>query len=349
MSVFVNFLNVRGEVRFSSLPSDACQSCVQKCSSGAQLVQCDFSRLPRRQGKNNQEAGAVYICDDSKDSLNSAKKFKEKLRIYSEVSNGIGEIRNSIREESNKKAARLIHNLASLNGHNIQEAYLVVPQEALNKDVKQVLRTIKTYIQTNVDGAAEAILKIMKNNISMKTEFSVFNKLYDIAPRLSKTSHPVHKIIMNVMHLFYQDFFSKNIDTYIEPTTERIYVDYESTHVAIYHLIENASKYICPNTKLSISFRRKGKYLNVFMDMISVRIEDAEMDKIFQDGYSGENALYQEKAGNGMGMDIILKVLELNGACLFLVPNSKMERNIIVDGAIYNHNLFVIKLPSFIK
>jgi len=278
--------------------------------------------------------------------VNSSKKFKERLKLHSEVSDNIGEIRNSIREESNKKAARLIHNLASLNGHNIQEAYLVVPQDALNKDVRHTLKTIKSYIQSNPNGASEAILKIMKNNISMKTEFSVFNKLYDISPRLSKTFHPVHKIIMNVMHLFYQDFFSKNIDTYIEPTTEKIFVDYESTHVAIYHLVENASKYICPNTRMTLSFKRKGKFLNIFMDMVSLRIEDSEMDKIFQDGYSGEHAIHQEKAGNGMGMDIILKVLELNGACLYLVPNARMEKDIVIEGAVYNNNLFVVKLPS---
>lgn len=344
MADYIHLTNDRGESRYSTLPQE-CLTCVGKCNSTSQVVICDVSRAKRRQGKDINAIGTAYLCSSNDDYLNSSKIFKIKLSFYLSLVPEVRAIRQSIREEINKETKRLIHNLTSLNAHNIQEIYSLVPQDALTKNIKKQLATTKSYIDSNTDEAALALLRIAKNNVSIRNEFSVFKKLYEVSPVLNQNYHTIHKVVLNVLHLFFIDFSDNYIDIIVSASTERVYLDYESLHVALYHIIENASKYICPSSKLHISFKRTGPNLTVVFDMVSLKIEDADIEKIFEEGYSGINAIAAEKAGNGIGMNIIIRVLKLNGASLRIRRNVYPSFAKNIDGIPYENNYFEIDIP----
>lgn len=346
MSQFIHLTNDRGESRYSTLPQE-CFACMSRCNSSSKIVTCDLNKKKRRQGKEANKVGTAYLCSSEEDYLNSSKIFKYKLAFYLALVPEVRAIRESIREELNKETKRLIHNLTSLNAHNIQEVYSIVPQDALTKNIKKQLSTTKSYIDSNTSEAAAALLRIAKNNVSIRNEFSVFKKLYEVSPMLNRNYHSIHKVVLNVLHPFFNDFAANYIDVNVSASTERVYLDYESIHVALYHIIENASKYICPSSKMQISFKRTGNVLIILFDMVSLKIEDVDVDKIFEEGYSGVNAIATEKAGNGIGMNIMLRVLRLNGASLRIRRNVYPSCAKSVDGVPYENNYFEIELPVY--
>lgn len=190
---------------------------------------------------------------------------------------------------------------------------------------------------------ALALLKIAKNNAAMKVEFSVFRKLFDSNPDLRIWPHNVHKVLMNVFYLFFPDFTDKEVKVVVGDSIDTACFDYESLHVALYHLIENAAKYIKPKTELSVSIEKTIENIEVHMDMISVQIKDSEKDRIFEEGVSGELPGRIGKAGDGIGMNRAKKIIDLNSGSISVKPYTATAE--VVMGVTYQRNVFSITLP----
>ena len=84
---------------------------------------------------------------------------------------------NEIRAEEQIKVNRLVHNLTSINAHNIQEIYDLVPQDVLAQNWRKQLDFIKTEIKQDLDKAALMFLRIAKHNTHMRSEFSIYRKI----------------------------------------------------------------------------------------------------------------------------------------------------------------------------
>jgi signal transduction histidine kinase len=187
---------------------------------------------------------------------------------------------------------------------------------------------------------AKALLKLMKNNIAMKTEFSVFNKLHKSNPQLNLKNHNVHRVLMNIFYSFFPDFTDKKIYVNVERCSHKAYFDYESIYVAFFHIIENTTKYIKHNTQLNIIIKDETTETHIIFDMISLKIDNSEINKIFDEGYSGIFAKKHEKQGSGIGLSRIKKIIELNNG-QFLIQTSD---DYSPDD--YANNKFIIKLKK---
>tara|TARA_A100001391_G_scaffold160961_1_gene119767 strand:- start:222 stop:1259 length:1038 start_codon:yes stop_codon:yes gene_type:complete len=297
-----------------------------------------------RAGKISNAKGTVYLFSSNKDHINSKRKFQQVFNGYIIALDVISKNNERIIKDSEKVTLRLLHNLISLNAHNIQEFHTIVPQEKVSAKMGGQISYIASEITKKPNETAQAFLKIAKNNIAMKTEFSVFNKLHSSqVPTLRPTSHIVHKVLMNVFYLFFSEFSDKGVIVNIAPSTEHAYFDYETIHVALYHIIDNAAKYIKPSTNLDVRITRDDDIINIEMDMISSIIDSDEQQKIFTEGYSGTVARSTAKAGSGLCMSTTQEALKLNKSHILL--NCK-EGTIEIDrGLKYQNNIFTIKLP----
>ena len=121
----------------------------------------------------------------------------------------------------------------------------------------------------------------------MKVEFSVFQKLNNTSPALQIRKHQVRKVILNVFHIFFQDFTDKNVHVEIEGNNSSLNFDYESIFVALYHVIENTTKYIAPNSRLKVNFVETTNGITVKLDMLSIQIKKRKWTVVFVEGYSG--------------------------------------------------------------
>ncbi|QHS59913.1 sensor histidine kinase [Chitinophaga agri] len=330
-----------GSVLFSTLPV-SCKNCISSAEDGSQTIEsCDSFKEKRRIAKIQNCKALTFACTNEYDLIKSSRIFKEKLAIYDELRDEINLMKKQIQEEYNQPIKRLIHNLTSINAHSIQDLYSLIPQETLTQNYLNQIKNIERLILAQPDEAAKTFLRIAKNNASMKTEFSVFKKLYETDPILQPRYHPVRKVIFNLLYIFFPDFTDQYIYVNVQENYDKLYIDYESMHVAFYHLIENATKYAKPGSTIDISFSNKEKEFSIDFRMLSLKIEEDEKLKILEENYSGSQAKKEGKSGNGIGLHLVNKILEMNRAQL-IVLNNVDKSSKFLGGVPYEWNIFRI-------
>ncbi len=337
-------LNTKDRVA-SNLPP-ACIACANSCAHESQKVQCKMDGEWRRSGRLENSKGSVYLCSDNNNDLKSSRVFKEKLAARLELLDGLTKLKDEIQDEATSSLKRVLHNLTSLNAHCIQEIYAFIPQDQLAgaKQVSQI-QTILDHINEDKSGAAQLFARILKNNSLMKVEFSVFNKLYDPQPRLDRREYSVRSVVLNVLHVFFPDFTDKEVIVKVEACDLRVYLDYESITAALVHLVENSSKYVLPKTDVKVRFEYDDRQLRIIFEMISIKIEDDETERIFEEGYSGRLVQKLHKAGKGIGLYIVKQILNMNQGSLQVLRNGEIPSSAVQMGIPFEHNTFIMSLP----
>jgi signal transduction histidine kinase len=297
-----------------------------------------------RAGCITNSNGRIYAFSNDSDYIKSSQKFKNTAKCILESIKYIDEIAAEQREINNKNTTRLIHNLTSLNAHNIQEIYSLIPQEEISGRMDDHIEYAKKIIERSPYEASKVFLKIAKNNAAMKTEFSVFKKLFNARPELRPSIHTVHKVLMNVLYLFFPDFTDKTVEVIVNKSEASAFFDYESMHVALYHMIDNAAKYTKPNSKLNISITAEIHTMTIVFRMCSIKILKIEQDKIFDEGFSGSIPLRIGKSGHGVGMSLVKRIIESNhGTIIACALDGTEEQHFGIE---YQVNEFTMHLPS---
>lgn len=348
MDTYVKLVNKDNVIIFSDLPKEQDYH-FELCQNKTEVIEkCEFTGKKIRHGKISSENGVAYLITFDPELISKPRYFKEKLSIYSEQILEINNIKIKLTQDIQADNRRLIHNITSFNGHNIQELYVVVPEEKLSKDYRKVKETIKTYLAKDADAVADAFLRIAKNSIAMKAEFTVFKKLNGGSETLQKQPHSLRKVILTVLHVFYQDF--KELDVYVsvEDSEKVLKFDFETIRVALYHIIDNTAKYISPNTQLKIRFSEniENNNFSLILEMISMEIKPNELEDILREGYSGIYAKQSGKNGDGLGLYIVNRILNLNGANLIVHINQYPTHSRKIEGINYVRNAFEILFNS---
>lgn len=303
----------------------------------------------RRRGTIIAESGQVFLCSNKREDIESSKVFKKELAFLAEMIGRLAEIQKAMAEFEARKTNRLFHNLTSINAHTIQELYALVPQEELTAGFKQQKKIVQDRLAQAPAAAAEAFLRILKNEVSLRNEFSAYTKLYDPNPTLRVAKHYLHRVVLNVVNLFFQDFADKLIAITIAPTDARLNLDYESIQVALYHLFDNASKYAEPETEIKVEFDVSTMWVRMDIQMNSLHIGPDESTKLFEEGFSGAQAKLAENAGKGLGMGLTRELLRLNDAVITVKPGRSQYQSksrIAQKNLRYATNCFSISFGS---
>ena len=246
-----------------------------------------------------------------------------------------------IRNRADSQTKRLIHNIKSLTAKTAQEIYYIALQNKLIESPKETLKYLEKQVLENPRDTAKALLEILKHNTAQRTEFSAFQKLNGEIVTLKKESHRIHKVLMNVLYLFFQDFTDKNVTVRLEQSDVHGFFDYDSIHVCIYHLIENAAKYIMPNGEFLITVSMSNDEVKVLFDMESMAIEDNETDRIFHEGESGSLAIKEHLQGTGIGLFLARRMSVMNGGGLYLLNGKPL-----LKAPKYARNRFTLVLQA---
>ena len=304
-------LSSNGEVVVCNL-TDKCKNCFSECDFEGRLInKCPEYGGKRRQGiKSTRKCQVFFCCDTTK----TTKLFKGKIESlcysYPDILIPI----KQIKAEEQKKVNRLVHNLTSINAHNIQEIYDLVPQDILAQNWKSQLKYIREEIQKDPDKAALMFLRIAKHNTHMKSEFSIYKKIEkDENTQLEKRQHNLRNVLLNTLHTFFSDFSKR--DVYVEVTDFFFLLkfDYETIQVAFYHLLENAAKYTFPKTKVTVIANEDEEYISLIFNMTSAYVSTEEKEEIMKEGVSGIMARKMKANGDGIGMWRINQMMEING------------------------------------
>ncbi len=340
--------NECGQAIINELVSDKCQHCiisnVQPPKSYNRIV-CPLDNSFKRIRLNESCKGNLFACGEN---YTKTCNFHADFEIIIPAIKTLIETYNSVKDqcisEITQRVDRVVHNLRSLNAHSLGEIYALIPQEELikTKNHREALDFIKSRILSKNRDIPEVLFRITKNTIATKAEFTIYEKLLKGRMSINKRSHNVRNVILGILYSFFIDFNTIKVRVDVADCFETVNLDYESFQVAIYHIIENACKYIEPNSTAYIYFERSAKEQYIIFKMSSLYIEPIEEKDIFNEGYSGHLAIKTNKAGQGIGMFRAKTLIELNGGTLGIEPG---EVNKIIDGIEYAENKFIITLP----
>ncbi|MDH5414481.1 MAG: ATP-binding protein, partial [Flavobacteriaceae bacterium] len=220
---------------------------------------------------------------------------------------------NEIRKQEQKKVNRLVHNLTSINAHNIQEIYDLIPQDILVQNWKKQLKYIEDNLKENPKKAALMFIRIAKHNTHMKSEFSIYKKIErDDSVKLDNKEHNLRNVLLNTLHTFFSDFKENNVFVDVKEFVYKLEFDYETIQVALYHLLENTTKYTLPNSSVEISAYDNNTFVYLKFQMTSIYIEPGERKSVLKEGVSSNLAIKLGKQGDGIGMWRIKQMMELN-------------------------------------
>ena len=327
-----------------SRSNPTCRRCLATFASPNEVIKgCDMGGTHRR-GWVTTEFGSLYLCTDDPDVISSSKLFKKEISFYSEMLSQYVDIRDEMHKEGVKFVKRLIHNITSLNAHHLQDLYLLVPQDSLTgtSNAKNQLQLVEKALEKNTGELAAGYLRLLKNAIAIKSEINVFRNLYSEKNELRPKYHFIHKVLKNVSSIYFQEFQSKNISVTQELCQVEVLFDYESVSVALHHLFQNAVKYSMRESTIDIKFLYKDETFCLILDMTSLPIYQDEIELIFQDDYSGRAAKTQGLAGDGSGMGIAKKLLEINDAKIEVVAGAPVQSGL---GTFYAKNKFSVVFP----
>ncbi len=153
--------------------------------------------------------------------------------------------------------------------------------------------------------------------------------------------HDVHRVLMNVFYLFFGEFIAKRVRAEVVRTKVQARFDYDSIHVCIYYLVENAAKYTRQNSELSVNVSQGADGLvEIRFVMESLAIKPEEQDLIFEEGVSGSNAIDAKLHGAGLGLYLARSMARMNGGNLNVLPGNPL------GAAQFARNTFVLTLPG---
>jgi len=303
-------LNSAREVIVDNL-TENCRGCLNSCDfEGKLIANCPEYGGQRRQGlKTTSRCQTFFCCDRTK----TTKLFKSKIESlcysYPDIKLPI----EQIKKEEQKKVNRLVHNLTSINAHNIQEIYDLVPQDILAQNWKTQLIYIKDEILKDPDKAALMFLRIAKHNTHMKSEFSIYKKIEkDENSQLEIRQHKLRNVLLNTLHTFFSDFTKRDVYVEVADFFYQLRFDYETIQVALYHLLENTSKYTFPKSKVTVTANEDKDYVTLQFSMTSAYVLPEERTEIMKEGVSGNMAKKMGANGDGIGMWRINQMMEIN-------------------------------------
>lgn len=342
-----HILDAQANVIAENLTNE-CQSCYDVCfSKGNVINSCPLYSGTRRQGKITNTKTTTFLCCDT---TKTTKLFRDKLEAlsyaYADLLLPISEIEEKNKRVEQQKVNRLVHNLSSINAHNIQEIYDIVPQEVLSSNWKNQIGFIEKEIKSNPKKASLMFLRLAKNSIHMKSEFSIYRKLdRDELADLEFKTYPIRTVLLNVLHTFFGDFSVNGIYVNVNDYYGKVKIDYETIQVALYHLIENATKYVKHSSDIEIYFEDvKSNEVNVHFKMRSAYVPQTEAVSIFNEGVSGSVAKKMRKNGDGIGMWRIRQMMQLNNGDITADLGDAAE---VISGCEFADNIFTLRFKKY--
>lgn len=322
-----------------------CNQCISSCEVENEKTSCQVFEEKRRRGIARQGDTEVYVCTN--EAIKSSRLFREKQNVLLELLPKVDATRREKQHRVTSTINLLVHNLISLNAQSIQSIYSHIPQEKfIQSNRYDLLKVIERHVSENISDTAKLIVDLLKNEKLEKTEFSSYGKLFENEPMSIRPYH-AHKIVILVLNSFWGGFNEKDVSVSVGNCYEKVEVDYDALAATLVYVLDNATKYILPNTTMDILFQKSDEYVKVIFDMVSVRIEPGEEGRIFKEGYSGTNPSKINRSGNGLGLSLAKRLLELIDGNLSVRRDCDESRSTTRLGIEFENNQFILSLPHY--
>lgn len=332
-----------GQIISTSINNESILNEVINCNNECERVFCNISNKYKRQGRVILDGIVIYIITYD-DSITN-RIFKNRLEGISILGKLIDLELASAKNQEGQKTRRLKHNLINHNSNILLELYKLVPQDSFRNGGNHV-DLIEDLIKKDTRKAAFTYLKVLKSSNLMKAEFEVYDMLNTDQPYLDFTDHQIHKVLILTLNPFWLDLAEQRVSLNIQPFYEKVQIDYRSISVSLSHIFDNAVKYVMPHSEFNIKFNNTDKFIEISMEMTSLKVEPHELEQIFNESNSGKWATELGLNGDGVGMFMVKKLIEFNRGNVQFIPNYNDKGTINYNGVPYENNKIMITLEK---
>lgn len=342
METIFEIKTLSGEIIASNLPENYSfdsSEIVDKIKTS----KCPISNRDLRHGCFKTKNGIIYLASYD---VQTNKIFKRYFEACDFFLPSLAESVTLQKTKTKQNFRRFKHNLVSHHTIMLQELESAFPISNSEKGIHNQLDFVQDILKNEPKETALSILKIIKSVNLMKSEFDVYDMLSSENPSLEFFQHYPHKLILLVLNPFWLELIEKRVKINVLECKEEITVDYKSIAVVFTHLFENASKYIARDSAFTVSFKNKGEMIEIIFEMTSLKINPEEKDKIFNEYYSGDYAKATTLSGNGIGLSVVKKLIELNFGNVFVEVDINPSKRTKVMGIPFEQNCFKIQLPK---
>ncbi|MEX1014231.1 MAG: ATP-binding protein [Candidatus Paceibacterota bacterium] len=278
----------------------------------------------------------MVVDKDEKDLLNSNRLFNKTIKTHAVLSK---ELLNyyfgKIRVHS--------HTLRSIQGKMKQKIEGLVSKDDFRaENYAESKEKVGKKISSNIDKTADTICFLNKRVMEIDSHINGFDVLYmGDEQETSFQNVNIKKVILSILAPFLDELSKKNINMEIAikddyADSNRINLDYKMFNLAMNNFFDNAVKYSKQSEPIKVTFSKED---GIEVSMMSRRIEENKLARVFDEGYSGTHA--QRDAGDGIGMSITDKALRLTKMKMTITPNYS-ESYKSQDNQ-YTRNVFKIK------
>lgn len=321
MATFYYAQKANGDYLYDNFPKET-KNLIADFKESQQTITVTIDGVAKegRIGRKRTNSGTIYTLTTDQKYINRYKFFKELVQVSDIALAPLVAFYDKMISEYNEQTQQFIHNVTSLNSYGIQDLYILIPQKILTENVNKQRTIVKERIAENPDAAVKTLLKMIKYSLAMKVEFSVFERILKPYSNTWKIPFLIRDIVLSVLQIFMEDFDERKIIVHLDACEKRLNIDHDSLFVSLYYIFDNSIKYCCRDTDYKIIFREESDAFSILFNMISIKIENDEVDKLTVMGYRSERAKKTVQAGNGIGMYRILRTLKFNDAELIVTP-----------------------------
>lgn len=270
-------------------------------------------------------------------SKNTLDNYANLLQdVFSNIEEAVDKIKGDTR--------RILHNIVSLNSFNNQEFDGVFsPEEMIGLSHKKMITYMADEIKKNPKNVAKSMLKIHKNNNEINYELDIFKYILNPNYVLRRSNQNIHRVTKRILDTFFLDFLDKGIDVYLNTENDEVVeceLNFDCLRYAIYNIFHNALKYSKNDSSIDVEISKHDNLIRIDFNMISLKIKDDEVDRIFFDGYCGQSSKDNGKNGDGVGLYMSsLMLSKINGK---IKLNRKEEYKF--NNILYQRNIFSIQI-----
>lgn len=200
----------------------------------------------------------------------------------------------------------------------------------VSHELRTPLTTVKSYIETLLDGAAEEpvvrdrFLRVVEQEtermVSLVKDLLALSQLDYSQVEWHKTEIELRELILEVVEQCRQksDIELPRITVSVSADLLPPYVDRGKVMQVFLNILNNAIRYTPPSGDIEISAEVEGSMVRVLITDTGVGIPPEDLLRVFERFYRVEKTRSRDFGGTGLGLPIARKVVEAHGGSIWI-------------------------------
>lgn len=277
------------------------------------------------------------VVENEKSLLESAKLFRRTFDIYKEVAFGV------CRAQKKQFSGTRHDILQNVHTQMVQALDLFTENDHsvfYGENLRCLVEKISKRIESESISAARLIVYLNKLILDLGAHLRGVDVIHfgaDYKPTMKEVR--VRGAILHQYASFTKEFEEAFIQLRVNAIDDdaTVLVDKNMFSLVMYNMLSNAVKYCKPYSEVRFHFLNESKELDV--SMISLRIEQSEIQTIFNEGVRGMHA--SKTPGSGIGLFVIKNALDkMRKQPLRIIPDYQKATELNGEQYVENHFIF---------